>query len=174
MEDSVITIVAIFLAVILMFIFPMMAVSDRLDDMSQLSVQSETSEFVDRIRKKGSLTNEEYNEYIQTATMGGTTPLDIELQIQILDENPNIEANNDDKTKIGENLYYSIYTSQIEEKLGNTGKIVLKEGDIISVNVKNTNKTWGQILRNVFYRVSDDTYQITASDSGIILIDGNV
>lgn len=52
MEDSVITIVAIFLAAILMFIFPMMAVSDRLDDISQLSVQSETSEFVDRVRKK--------------------------------------------------------------------------------------------------------------------------
>lgn len=99
MEDSVITIVAIFLAAILMFIFPMMAVSDRLDDISQLSVQSETSEFVDRVRKKGSLTIDEYNEYIQTATMGGVTPLDIEIEIQILDENPNIESNNEDKTK---------------------------------------------------------------------------
>ena len=116
MEDSVITIVAIFLAVILMFIFPLMAVSDRLDDISQLSVQSETSEFVDRIRKKGVLTNEEYNSYIQTASSGGITPLDIEIQIQILDENPNIESNNENKTKIGENLYYNIYTSQIEEK----------------------------------------------------------
>ena len=67
MEDSVITIVAIFLAVILMFIFPMMAVSDRLDDISQLSVQSETSEFVDRIRKKGVLTLEDYNGYIRSS-----------------------------------------------------------------------------------------------------------
>lgn len=174
MEDSVITIVAIFLAAMLMFIFPMMTVSDRLDDISQLSVQSETSEFVDRVRKKGSLTKDEYNEYIQTASLGGVTPLDIEIEIQILDENPNIEANNENKTKIGENLYYNIYTSQVEEKLGTDGKIVLKEGDIISVNVKNTNKTLGQILRNVFYKVSEDTYEIVASDSGIILIDGNV
>lgn len=174
MEDSVITIVAIFLAAMLMFIFPMMTVSDRLDDISQLSVQSETSEFVDRVRKKGSLTKDEYNEYIQTASLGGVTPLDIEIEIQILDENPNIEANNENKTKIGENLYYNIYTSQVEEKLGTDGKIVLKEGDIISVNVKNTNKTLGQILRNVFYKVSEDTYEIAASDSGIILIDGNV
>ena len=173
MEDSVITIVAIFLAVILMFIFPLMAVSDRLDDISQLSVQSETSEFVDRIRKKGVLTNEEYNSYIQTASSGGITPLDIEIQIQILDENPNIESNNENKTKIGENLYYNIYTSQIEERLGKDGKIVLKEGDIISVNVKNTNKTLGQLLRNVFYRVSEDTYEISASDSGLILVEGN-
>lgn len=174
MEDSVITIIAIFLAVILMFIFPIMSVSDRLDDVSQLSVQTETSEFVDRITKKGTLTIDEYNKFIQTATMGGTTPLDIELQIQILDENPNVEVDSENRTKIGENLYYNIYTTQIEEKLGKDGKIILKEGDIISVNVKNTNKTFGQVLKNVFYKVLDDTNQIAASDSGMILIDGNI
>ncbi|MBO5003914.1 MAG: hypothetical protein J6D03_01350 [Clostridia bacterium] len=69
MEDSVITIIAIFLAAILMFIFPMMAVSDRLDDISQLSVQSETSEFVDRIRKKGVLTLDDYNGYIRNSKL---------------------------------------------------------------------------------------------------------
>lgn len=69
MEDSVITIIAIFLAAILMFIFPMMAVSDRLDDISQLSVQSETSEFVDRIRKKGVLTLDDYNGYIRNGKL---------------------------------------------------------------------------------------------------------
>lgn len=69
--------------------------------------------------------------------------------------------------------YNAKNTSQIEERLGKDGKIVLKEGDIISVNVKNTNKTLGQLLRNVFYRVSEDTYEISASDSGIILVDGN-
>ena len=69
MEDSVITIVAIFLAAILMFIFPMMAVSDRLNDISQLSVQSETSEFIDRIRKKGVLTLDDYNGYIRSSKL---------------------------------------------------------------------------------------------------------
>ena len=174
MEDSVITIVAIFLAAILMFIFPIMAVSDRVDDISEMSVQTETSEFVDRITNMGCLTLEEYNKYIQTATIGGITPLDVEVQIQILDENPNIEANNENKTKIGKNLYYTIYTKQIEEKLGNEGKIILKEGDIFSVNVRNTNKTLGQMLRNLFYHTNDDTYQIAASDSGVVMVDGNI
>ena len=174
MEDSVITIVAIFLAAILMFIFPIMAVSDRVDDISEMSVQTETSEFVDRITNMGCLTLEEYNKYIQTATIGGITPLDVEVQIQILDENPNIEANNENKTKIGKNLYYTIYTKQIEEKLGNEGKIILKEGDIFSVNVRNTNKTLGQMLRNLFYHTNEDTYQIAASDSGVVMVDGNI
>ena len=174
MEDSVITIVAIFLAAILMFIFPIMTVSDRIDDISQMSIQTETSEFVNRIRNKGTLTLKDYNEFIQTATMGGIDPLDVEMEIQILDQNPNIEENNTDKTKIGQNLYYNIYTSQIEEKLGKDEKIVLKEGDIISVNVKSTNKSFGQILKNIFYRVADNTQNKAASDSAVILIDGNI
>lgn len=174
MEDSVITLVAIFLAAILMFIFPIMAVSDRVDDISEMSVQTETTEFVDRIANTGCLTLEEYNKYIQTATMGGITPLDVEVQIQIMDENPNIEANSDDKTKIGQNLYYTIYTKQIEEKLGNDGRIILKEGDIFSVNVRNTNKTLGQLLRNMFYHTNDDGYQIAASGSKVVIIDGNI
>ena len=39
MGDSVITIVAIVLAAILMFVFPLMTMSDRTDDISQLTVQ---------------------------------------------------------------------------------------------------------------------------------------
>lgn len=174
MEDSVITIVAIFLAAILMFIFPLVTVSDGLDDMTKLTLQTETTSFVDNVRKKGSLTLDEYNEYLHTATSGGLTPIDVEVEIQILDENPNIRENNSDKTKIGKNLYYNIYTSQIEERLGRDGKINLKEGDIICVKAKNTNKTLGQVFRSVFYKFSDDTYKIAASDSGMILTDGNI
>ena len=53
MGDSIITIVAIFLAAILMFIFPLMSLSERSDDIAQLSVQTTTAEFVDNIRATG-------------------------------------------------------------------------------------------------------------------------
>ena len=53
MGDSLITIVAIFLAAILMFIFPLMTLSERTDDISQLAVQSATDEFVDKIKSLG-------------------------------------------------------------------------------------------------------------------------
>ena len=49
MSDSLITIFAIFIAAILMFIFPLMAVSERTDDVSQLAVETATSEFVENI-----------------------------------------------------------------------------------------------------------------------------
>ena len=58
MGDSLITIIAIFLAAVLMFIFPLMSISERADDVSQLSVQTATTEFVDKVRTTGKLTLE--------------------------------------------------------------------------------------------------------------------
>ena len=40
MGDSLMTIIAILLAAVLMFVFPLMSMSDRSDDISQLSVKN--------------------------------------------------------------------------------------------------------------------------------------
>ena len=55
MGDSLITIIAIFLAAILMFVFPLMSLSERTDDISQLAVATATNEFVDKIRTTGKI-----------------------------------------------------------------------------------------------------------------------
>ena len=47
MGDTLITVVTIFLAEILLFVFPLMTMADRTDDISNLAVQTTTSEFVD-------------------------------------------------------------------------------------------------------------------------------
>ena len=65
MGDSLITIIAIFLAAILMFVFPLMSMSERTDDVSQLAVQTATTEFVDTIRTTGKITLDNYDKYIQ-------------------------------------------------------------------------------------------------------------
>lgn len=49
----------------------------------------------------------------------------------------------------------------------------MKEGDIISVNVKNNNKTLSQTIRSVFYSISGSgTYQIAAQSSGLVATNG--
>ena len=68
MGDSFVTIIAIFLAAILMFVFPLMSISERTDDVSQLSVQTATTEFVDKVRTTGKLTLDDYDKYVQTIT----------------------------------------------------------------------------------------------------------
>ena len=50
---------------------------------------------------------------------------------------------------------------------------VLKEGDIISVDVKNENQTIAQQLKNFFYTVvGKDTYIIAASSGGLVTVTG--
>ena len=56
MGDSLITVIAIFLAAILMFVFPLMSLAERTDDISQLAVQTATTDLVDKMRTTGKIT----------------------------------------------------------------------------------------------------------------------
>ena len=174
MSDTLVTIIAIALAAILMFVFPLMTMSDRTDDVSQLTVETATTEFVDEIRTTGKITRDKYDKFVEAIGSTGNT-YNVEMEVQILDENPGKKTTQTEQTKIGENVYYSVYTSQIEEKLKpeNGGVYKLKEGDIVSVSVKNTNQTLSQQLKNFFYTViGNDTYTIAASHGGIVTATG--
>ena len=172
MSETLVTIIAIFLAAVLMFVFPLMAVSERNDDIAQLGVQTTTNEFVDNVKKTGVLTEERYSRYLQSLGATGNS-FEVDMEIKILDENFSSKVGQASSSKIGENVYYSIYTSQIEEEIKNDGKLLLKEGDMITVNVRNTNVTISQMLKNFFYRISgNDSYQIAAGASGMITSNG--
>ena len=94
------------------------------------------------------------------------------MEVKVLDENPGKKTTQAESTKIGENVYYSIYTSQILDNL-RSGTLTLKEGDIFSTSVKNTNTTLSQQLKNFFYSVTgNDTYTIAAEHAGIVTANG--
>ena len=102
------------------------------------------------------------------------------MEIQYLDENPGKKTTQANYTKIGENVYYSEYTSQILKKLGvgeestnNDSKILLKEGDRIVVNVKSTNTTQAQTLKGSLLSFTNaGQYTISASSTGMINVNG--
>ena len=176
MGDTLITVIAIVLAAILMFVFPLMTMSDRTDDVSQLTVETATTEFVDDVRTTGRLSMDKYSSFVETISATGNT-YDVEMEAQILDENPGKKTTQAEPTKIGENVYYTMYTSQIMDAInpdnGVTRTLALKEGDIFSVNVKNTNTTLSQQLKNFFYSVTgNDTYTIAAEHAGIVTANG--
>ena len=76
-------------------------------------------------------------------------------------------------TKVGENYYYSKYTSQILDKVNSDGVMYLKQGDIVSVTVKNTNRTISAILKDFIYSVTgNNSATITARHSGIVNVNG--
>jgi len=172
MSDTLITVIAIALAAVLMFVFPLMTMSDRTDDVSQLAVETATTDFVDEVRTTGKITPDKYSKFIESIGSTGNT-YNVEMQVQVLDENPGKKTTQSSKDKIGENVYYSVYTSQIEDVLNNNKNYNLKEGDLFSVNVKNTNQTLAQQLKNFFYTVvGNDTYTIAASHGGMVTATG--
>ena len=173
MNDTVMSVIAIFLAAILMFIFPLMSTADRSDDVSQQAVQTATTEFVDNIRSTGKITQDKYDNFSSTIAATGNS-FDVELEAQKLDDSARKKTTQASKTKVGENNYYSEYTSQIESVMASNGEYDLKEGDIISVKVKNTNKTMSQVLKNFFYSITgNDTYNIAAQHSGIVNVNAS-
>ena len=169
MGDSAITIIGIFLAAILMFVFPLMMMADKKDNVSSLTVQIATNDFVNRIRKTGILTQDEYNNFARTLVDTGN-PYNIEITVRKLDDNPNKKRVSEKET-IGDNVYYTMYTTQVLEEVRNG--LVLKEGDIVSVDVKNKNVTIAQQLRNFLYRVTgQNAGTVLGSASGIVTSSG--
>ncbi len=171
--ETIVVIVTIFLAAILIGIFPMMSIAERNDDIAQLSVNTAISEFVDTVRKTGKITMDDYNSLVSTLYATGNT-YDISMEVQVLDDNPSKKTTQSDETKIGENIYYSIYTTQIFDELQKNSEYPLKEGDIITVSAANTNNTISQMLKNFFYSLSgNSSYSIVASQSGVIAVTGS-
>lgn len=162
MGDTAMTVVVIFLAAIVMFIPSLMTTADKNDDITSLSVQTVTTQFTNSIRTTGDLTQEEYDNFILTLASTGNS-YDVDITVQVLDENPAKKRSG--SVVIGDNVYYTLYTTQILESL----PLNLKEGDIVSVSVKNTNTTIGQQLRNAMYKVTGNSASaVTAEESGIV------
>ena len=169
MGDSLITIVAIFLAAILMFVFPLAAISEMNDSEALAMVQSYTTEFVDGIRAKGKITKEDYDAYIQKLYATGNS-YDVGFEVQVADSNPGKKTGNQ---QVGDTTYYGVYTSQIESNFNSTGSYKLKEGDYVNVSVKNTNTTISQMIKGVLYSVTgDQSYVISAQASGSVVSTG--
>lgn len=172
MDDTLVTIIAIFLAAILMFIFPLMALADRNDDVTALTVQTATAEFVDEIRKTGKLTQGHLDNYRTTLAATGNS-YDVELEFQILDENPGKKETEANPVVIGENVYYSQYEIQIEETLSTNGVYYLKEGDIVSAKAVKRSQSMYESLIGVFYKlIGNELVSIIGSSAGTVTVNG--
>ena len=168
MSDTLITVVAIVLAAGLIFVVPLMTMADRFDATSQAEVEAIVSNFVDEIRSTGKITQEKYNKFLENLTSLGYT-FDVSMEAKILDENPGKKTSQTSKDKIGENVYYSEYTSQIEQELEKNGIKKLKTGDMVLVTVKNKNLTLAQQMKQFMYKiVGNDNASVVATKAGMV------
>ena len=172
MQSSTSTIIAIFVAAVLLFVVPLVTLTERNDNVVQENVKVIVEEFVTDIKNTGQLTIEKYQDFENRLSATGNT-YDIEIELQILDENPGKKTMQANYTKIGENVYYSEYTTQVLDKL-NSGTITLKEGDLVYVGVANQNSTASQTLKSTFLSFTNaGEYVISADSSGMVNVNGN-
>lgn len=185
MEDILMSVIGIMAAAIILFIFPLMLVSESADDIAQITAQTVTNIFVDEVIKSGKITTKEYaNLKSMLATTGNSYDVDIEVKILDYNTAQKYTTSTNPYDSGNKNTYYSIYTSQIEERLrksdssddgtyNDTGALILKEGDSISVTVKNTSATLSQSLKNIYYKVKgEDVHIILVTASGTVAING--
>lgn len=172
MGDSAMAVVAIIVATIIMGIFPLMAMANQTDKTTNLTVQTATTELVNKVRATGKLSGNDYDNFISELSATGNS-YDASITVQIADGNlAKKEGNSSDK------IYYNKYNTQVMEEIyGDNGlsrTMNLKEGDVISVTVKNTNTTIAQQLRNFMYKViGNSSSAITAEASGMVTTSGN-
>ena len=174
MQNSTSTIIALFVAAVLLFVVPLVTLTERNDNVVQENVKLIVEEFVTDIKNTGKLTMAKYQNFQNRLSATGNE-YNIEMEIQYLDENPGKKLEQSNYTKIGENVYYSEYTSQILDKLNNsTNKtILLKEWDLVYVGVTNQNSTAAQTLKSSFLSFSNEgEYVISADSSGMVNVNG--
>lgn len=178
MTDTVMEIIGIFLAVLIMFIFPVVAVASQHDEIAQTTVETAVADFVNTIAEKGKITQFDYDALVQKISATGNS-FDVQIELQVLDDNPERKTVTTDKTSKGENLYYSVQTENITEKImekiknDKEGEYNLKKDDYIIVTVKNTNRTIGTAFKNFFYSiVGKDRYTIGASSASLVATSG--
>ena len=164
MSDTFITIVAIIIAVILLFVVPIMAMGNQNDAITQTAVETVLSNFVNTAAREGQISKSNYDEFVQKLYATGNS-YDISLEVQVMDAN----VVNKNGKAIGENTYYSVFKNDIEQVLKSGNTYNLKQGDRVIAKVQNTNVTFGTQFKNFVYSVmGKDTIAIEASSSALV------
>ena len=172
MSDTLMVIIGIFLAVILMFIFPLMSISERNDDMAQTIVQKEIQGFVDKVAVAGKIRSADYQAFVGAINATSGAPYEVTLEVQHFDDNFQSKVAAVSGDLVGENERYSTYTEEILNRMG-TGEYILKKGDNIVVTARSTSQTMAQTLRTAFYRIAGKgTAQVTGSASAMVVNNG--
>lgn len=154
MEDSLIVVFSMILAVILMFVFPIMDTWERQDDISYMSVYATVVEFVDSVRNLGYITPTMYTQFLRNINATGNR---YEVTLEHRKRIYNINA------------YKNVYTTTIESVLesGNDYRD-MAAGDYFYVSVKNTNKTQSTVIKESVYATKQETFKIGVPYGGMV------
>lgn len=154
--NSISKILAVLIAVLLLYLYPISAAFEQQDDISELVVLKATTTFVDAVRDKGFVSPTMYNDFMEAIGATGNT-FDVQMEHGSKKYVPVYDDPTRPETFRGsyEVHYDAFYNAQIlpilfpnstAEKDDPSRRYKLRVGDTFAVTVKNTNRTPGTIL----------------------------
>ncbi|ANS75346.1 hypothetical protein AWM70_12615 [Paenibacillus yonginensis] len=180
MESSISKIVGVFIALVLMFGYPLYHQALRQDNLSQIVVHSAVTEFVDAARTKGYITPQMYQDL--TSKLGATgNQYQIEMEHLHKKYYPiyGDPADPADFKNSFTTFFDGHYTDEITKMMfpdNNRGlddvsrRYVMVEGDFFTVKVKNINRTMATVLQDFFLNGNTgDNTRVFMSYGGMII-----
>ena len=174
MGDSFSKIIALFLGVLLLFIFPVLNMFENQDDTSKVFVLTETTKFVDAVRNLGYITPNMYLEFSRKlAVTNNIYAIEMEhhhKQYDPIYEDPTLSSTFKNDFQVN---FKGSYTPVIMEKLfpknpdpDTTYK--LSKSDYFAVRVRNTNKTLATKLQQMLFNANISAAKIIVRYGGMV------
>lgn len=156
MSNSVATVFAVIIAIVLILIFPVSSALNKQDDISEVVVLNAVSHFVDSVRDKGYITPTMYKEFVDQMALTGNT-----YDVQMVHRHKRYDPiySNDGIFQDGYQVNYEeFFNAQINGKIfpRNSSETIdspnriykFAAGDFFDVTVKNTNRTMGTLMND--------------------------
>lgn len=180
MINSVSKILAAILAVILMYVFPLDNSAQKQDDLSFLVAFKSVTNFVDSVRDKGYITPTMYNDFFEELSTTGNT-----YEVTMYHKHKTYDPNYDNMTNPNNPAFLGGFTLNYDEFFNDQIMPVLfpanvktqddpsrwyklSKGDYFSVQIKNTNRTPAQIMRDFFTNSNTTDAKINIPYGGMI------
>lgn len=166
MPNPLSALAALVLGLILMLGYPTLNNFERLDDVSQLIVESKTTNIVDSARALGYITKSMYEKYARELSATGNI-YDIELEHYHTEYFP-VYDDYDAFTGNYEPVEMYISNEEIMRVIDTNGIYYFSKGDTFNMKVKNINKTHATLFEERLYNWTFDSSKIFCNYGGMV------
>jgi len=167
MVDSLSKLVGVFIAVILLFVFPIFQMADNQEETTKVYILTATTKFVDSVRDKGYIDQEMYGRYLdEIAVTGSNYTVSMEHMHKFYYPIYTDMADMTSFTEDFEMMYEGYFTEDIENELNSTGIYYLSKDDYFIVETYNKTATFATKVKRFVFGSSLDSMSIYVKFGG--------
>lgn len=180
--NSTTSVIIVLLLVVALTVGMLVTLGTRVDNVSQQEAQKMVDDFVAEVANTGTLTKNQYQAFQNQLNAKTGKNCDIELEAQILDENPGKKTAQANYTKIGENVYVVYTDTQILPQIGiavgntavntNNESYNFKPGDIFSCKISSEDSSAQNLKSSLLNYSNAGEKVLSASSSAMCTVQG--